>query len=102
MDALRKALEAKLHALGLNWVQLHSFQLLRQERSVQAEVLLEGETAPISVRAQYAVEDSFVVVKSIDTSRAWITQVGQLALERTGGRVELPTGITGKMIRMML
>jgi hypothetical protein len=102
MDILTKLIESKLHSNGLNWLRLLDLRFSPKSKSVAAEVFLEGEDKPLSVSASYRVEGDFLVVGNIETSKKWITEGLLLALAKTGGKFELPSGLKGKMVRMFL
>ncbi len=102
MGLIRKAIEAKIASLGLDWLELRSFQIHSSRKTVSASVLLEGEQEPIQVDAGYLVVGNKLVVTSVEASRKWVAEAAKLALKKTGGSYELPGGITGKMIRLML
>lgn len=102
MDIVLKAIEAKLHSAGLNWIKLQTFQLRPKDKTVAAEVLLEGETAPVSVQITYEVGQDYVKILTLQTSKVWMTEAGNLALLKTGGRINLPGGIQGKLIKFIL
>jgi hypothetical protein len=38
----------------------------------------------------------------VESSRKWVTEAAKLALQKTGGKFDLPGGITGRMVKMML
>lgn len=102
MDIILKALEAKLHSAGLNWIKLQSFQLSSKDKTVTAEVLLEGEPAPVTVQLVYEVGADFVKIVSLSTSKIWMTEAANLALLKSGGKIGLPGGLQGKLIKFVL
>ncbi len=102
MDLILKLLESKLHSNGLNWLKLMDFRLSSKTRTISAEVYLEGEDKPLSLEATYLLEGENLVITTVVTGKRWMTEGLNLALAKTGGRIELPTGLKGKMIRMFL
>jgi hypothetical protein len=102
MELLRKVIEGKLTSIGLHFVRLQSFELRRGDKLLAAHVLLEGEDEVVEVNAGYTVEGDFIVVTSIETSRIWITHAARLVLEKSGNRFDLPGGMMGRMVKMLL
>jgi hypothetical protein len=100
---IMKALRAKLVSSGLDWVKLESFQLSSRDKTITAEVSLEGEDRPVKVEVRYSLEgDNTILVRDILTNRPWMTEALKLAMVKTGSRFALPKGLKGKMIRMLL
>ena len=100
---ISKAIQAKLAASGLDWVKLESFTLSSRDKTVSAEVSLEGEEKPVTVQVQYSLgADNAIVIREVETNRKWMTEALKLALLKTGNRFELPGGLKGKMIRVLL
>ena len=98
-----KAIQARLASSGLDWVKLDSFSLSSRDKKVNLELSLEGEDRPVKAEIHYSLGgDNAVVVRDILTSRKWMTEALKLVLIKTGNRFELPGGLKGKMIRMML
>lgn len=102
MDILLRAIEAKLQSAGLNWVRLQSVQLRTKDKTIAAELLLEGETGPLSVEARYEIAGDDLRIVGLNTSKKWLTEAGNLALLKTGGKFPLPGGIGGKLIKFFL
>jgi hypothetical protein len=102
MDIITKAIEAKLHANGLNWLRLLDLRFSPKSKSIAAEVFLEGEEKPLTITATYAVEGDSLRILTLETSKRWITEGIQLMLLKQGHCFPLPTGIKGKMVRMFL
>jgi hypothetical protein len=102
MDLIMKAIEAKLASAGMDWLKLQSLQLRPKEKRLTAELLLEGESAPVAVELTYAVEGDFLKVVSLQTSKKWLTEVASLALAKTAGQIELPSGLKGRLVKFFL
>jgi hypothetical protein len=102
MEMITKAIEAKIQASGLNWLRLQDLRFSPKTKSITAELLLDGEERPLEVKANYRLDGEAVVIESVETSKKWITEALQLALLKHGGRVPLPTGMKGKLIKMFL
>lgn len=102
MDIILKALEAKLHSAGLSWIKLQTFQLSSKDKTVTAEVLLEGEPTHVTVQLVYEVGADFVKIVSLATSKIWMTEAANLALLKSGGKIALPGGLQGKLIKFVL
>jgi hypothetical protein len=100
---IMKALQAKLASSGLDWVKLESFQLSSRDKTISAELTLEGEDRPVHVELRYSLDDdNSVVIREVITSRKWMTEALKLAMVKTGNRFRLPGGLKGKMIRVLL
>ncbi|MBP7951196.1 MAG: hypothetical protein KA004_16210 [Verrucomicrobiales bacterium] len=102
MDILLKAIESKLQSAGLNWIKLQSFSLSAKEKTLAASVQLDGEPDPVEITAHYKLDAHDLVVTRVETSKKWMTEVAALALIKTGGKIKLPTGIKGKLVRLLL
>ena len=102
MDLLLKAIEAKLQSAGLNWIKLQSLQLRIKEKTVVAEVLLDGEPLALAVEATYEIVGDKIRIASLNTSKKWLTEAANLALLKTEGAFPLPGGIVGKLIKFFL
>jgi hypothetical protein len=102
MEILTKLIESKLHSNGLNWLRLMDLRFSPKTKSVAAEVFLEGEDKPLSLQAAYRVDGDFLEITQVETSKRWITEGLLLTLAKTGGKIALPGGLKGKMIRMLL
>ena len=46
--------------------------------------------------------ENAIVIREVDTNRPWMTEAIKLAMLKTGNRFDLPGGLKGKMIRMLL
>lgn len=99
---IRKALEARIAAQGLDWVTLRHFELRSAEKCVALELDLDGEPAPVRVTARYRVEGPGLIIESVETSKKWLTEIAHLALAKHGGKIELPGGLVGTMARAVL
>jgi len=100
---ISKAIQAKLASSGLDWVKLESFTLSSRDKTVSAEVSLEGEERTVKVEVQYSLgAENVIVIREVETSRKWMTEALRLALLKTGNRFELPGGLKGKMIRVLV
>ncbi len=102
MDLIIKAIEAKLQSAGLNWIKLQSLQLRIKDRSLTAEVLLDGEPLPLAVEARYEIVGDKIKIASLNTSKKWLTEAANLALLKTDGAFPLPGGIGGKLLKFFL
>lgn len=102
MDIIAKAIEAKLHSAGLNWIKLQSFHLSTKEKTITAELILEGEPLPVSVQAIYAITGDLIRIVAIETSKKWLTEAATLGLLRTEGTFPLPGGLVGKLLKFFL
>jgi hypothetical protein len=102
MDLIMKAIEAKLASAGMDWLKLQSLQLRPKEKRLSAELLLEGESAAVSLELTYAVEGDFLKVVSLETSKKWLTEVVSLVLAKTAGQIELPGGLKGRLVKFFL
>jgi hypothetical protein len=99
---IRKALEARIAAQGLDWVKVRHFELRSAEKCVVLELDLDGEPAPVRATARYRVEGSGLTIESVETSKKWLTEIAHLALAKHGGKIELPGGLVGTMARAVL
>ncbi len=97
-----KAIEAKLNSHGIEWASVRTFHIDREAKRLTAELVLEGEPTAIIASALYLLDADTVHLQSIDADRPWIAGALQLALSRHGGRIPLPPGIQGSVLRMML
>lgn len=98
-----KAIQAKLASSGLDWIKLESFTLSSREKKVSLELTLEGEESPVKGEVHYSLgAENAVVIRDVITNRKWMTEALKLVLLKTGNRFELPGGLKGKMIRMLL
>jgi hypothetical protein len=102
MDMILKALESRLQTNGMGWIKLASLNFSAKQKTLQAEVLLEGEEHPVTLQAKYRVEETSVVIEQVEVSKKWLTEAINLALLKHGGRLELPAGVKGKLIKMVL
>jgi len=102
MDLIRKAVDARISSLGLDWVKLESFHIRSKDKTISADVLLEGETESIHIEATYEVIGSRISVLTVDSSRKWVAEAARLGLAKAGGSFELPSGITGILVRLFL
>ncbi len=101
-SVLRKALEARIASSGFDWVKIVSIELRPEPKTAALTVMLDGEEKPVTINATYALEEGGVRVKSLTTSRRWMTEGLQLALTKSGGLIPLPGGLQGKLVRMFL
>jgi hypothetical protein len=102
MDLLLKAIEAKLNASGMDWLKLQSIQLRPKEKRLAAELLLEGETGPVSIELFYTINADCIKIASLQTSKKWLTEVLSLALAKSDGQLPMPGGIKGRLIKFFL
>ena len=101
-EIIRKAVSAKLASEGITWATLDTLNIDKKEKSVQADVSLDGEEHPIAVIARYTLGDAGVQLDTFETTRPWVTQALCFALKKHGGQIPLPGGMQGTMIRMLL
>jgi hypothetical protein len=101
-SVIRKALESRIAAHGLNWLKLRHFELRSTEKKILLELDLDGELTPLNVHASYRMETDSLVIESIETSKKWMTEVAHLALAKHGGHIPLPGGLVGTMARAIL
>ncbi len=99
---IKKAVDAKLALEGIDWIILQTLTLDKANKTASATVLLEGETVPITVTAHYKIDGDTLTLLSLDTTRPWLTKAAALGLARHGGAFDLPGGMQGTMIKMML
>jgi hypothetical protein len=99
---IRKALEGRIAAFGLDWVKLRHFELRSAAKMLLIDLDLDGEEAPVRVTARYRVDGDSLVIEAVETSKRWMTEVAAVALAKHGGRVPLPGGIAGSVARMIL
>jgi hypothetical protein len=100
---IAKAIQAKLASSGLDWVKLESFTLSSRQKTISLELTLEGEDRPVKADIQYSLgAENVVVIREVETSRKWMTEALKLVLLKTGNRFELPGGLKGKLIRVLL
>jgi len=101
-DIIRKAIEGRLASEGIDWVKLESFQIDRKAKTLTAGISLEGEPAPVAIDLDYAIEGDDILIKEATSSKPWMTKLAGVALAKHGARFPLPTGMKGKMVRMVL
>jgi|GEM_PF-1279626 len=100
---IMKALQAKLASSGLDWIKLESFQLSSRDKTINAEVMLEGEDRPVKLEVRYTLgSGNSVVIRELITNRPWMTEALKLAMLKTGNRFELPGGLKGKLLKVLL
>ncbi|MGI8604255.1 MAG: hypothetical protein ACR2OZ_14865 [Verrucomicrobiales bacterium] len=103
IDALlRKAIESRIASAGFKWLKVLNFDLRTAEKTATIALQLEGEDAPLSISAQYRLEDNTIIVTSIAASKKWMTEALTYALLKHGGRFPLPGGISGTLAKMVL
>jgi hypothetical protein len=101
-EIIRKAVAAKLASEGVTWATLESLKIDKKEKAVYGDVSLEGEPGPIAVTAHYTLEPDHVQIDTFQTTRPWVTHALGYALLKHGGKIPLPGGMQGTMVRMML
>ena len=100
---ITKALQAKLESSGLAWIKLDALNLNSKANTIAVEFTLEGEEQPVQAEVLYSLgAENVIVVREVTTSRKWLTEAIKLVLVKTGNRFELPGGLKGKMIRVLL
>jgi hypothetical protein len=101
-SVIRRALEARIAAHGLDWVKVRHFELRSAEKQLVLDVDLDGEPAPVQLSARYRVDPAGLTIESVETNKKWLTEVALLALAKHGGQIELPGGLVGTMARAVL
>jgi hypothetical protein len=102
-ELITKALQAKLASSGLDWIKLDSLHLDSKAHTITVEFTLEGESEPVKAEVRYSLgSENVIVIRGITTSRKWLTEAAKLVLAKTGDRFDLPGGLKGKMIRVLL
>jgi hypothetical protein len=90
---------------GAKWVLLHLIKkgiamtritIDRQKKTMEAELDIEGEAAPIHMQAEYAFEklvdgEGMISLSKIRVSKKWLQFVAKVAL--AGKKVPLPTEV---------
>ena len=100
---IMKALQAKLASSGLDWIKLESFHLSSRDKTINAEVMLEGEDRPVKLEVRYALgSGNSVMIRELITNRPWMSEALKLAMLKTGNRFELPGGLKGKLLKVLL
>lgn len=99
---VRKALDAKLLQLGVDWLRVETLVIRSADRSVFATIVLEGEDQLVELTMFYQLEGNEIVIESIEASKAWISKAIRLALTAKGNRITLPSGMPGMAVRMLL
>ena len=99
---VRKALDAKLQNLGVDWLKVETLVIRSADRSVFATITLEGEAEPIELTMLYELEGNDIVIESLEASKAWMSKALKLALTARGNRIALPSGLAGMAVRMLL
>lgn len=102
MDLIRKAVDARISSLGLDWVKLESFQIRSKDKTISADVLLDGETESIHIEATYEVIGNRISILTVDSSRKWVAEAARLGLAKAGASFELPSGISRILVRLFL
>ena len=101
-EIIRKAVSAKLASEGITWANLDTLNIDKKNKAVHADLSLEGEEHPIAVTARYTLGEVDVQLDTFETSRPWVTQALCFALQKHGGKIPLPSGMQGTMVRMLL
>lgn len=102
-NLILKALQAKLDSSGLEWVKLENFHLDSRASRISLEISLLGEPSPVTATVRYSLgAENSITIRDVETNRPWMTEAIKLAMCKTGHRFELPGGLKGKMIRMLL
>lgn len=99
---IQKALDAKLKQWGVDWAKVDSLTIRSADKSVFATISLEGEPQPVEMTALYKLDDNELVIENVEASKPWMTKALNLALEKKGNSIKLPTGMAGMAIRMLL
>ena len=91
--AISKGLQLASNSLIKEYGKVLKLNINSKDKSIDLEVMLEGELEPISVNigGYHIIEDSgkkFIVLDNITTSRAWLNRVANNFLN--GKRFELP------------
>lgn len=103
VSLITKALQSKLATSGLDWVKLEDLHLDSRGNIITLELSLKGEDKPVKAEIRYSLgSENMIVIREVHTNRQWMTEAIKLAMVKTGNRFELPGGLKGKMIRMLL
>jgi hypothetical protein len=102
LNLIYKAVEAKLATAGIDWVKVHSLSVDKQSKTASATLALEGEPDPVAILVTYSLETDHLLVLTIEATRPWLTKALNLALTHQGGRLPIPSGLEGSMVRMLL
>ncbi len=91
--AISKGLQVTANNLIQEYGRVLKLNVNSQDKSIDLEVMLEGELEPISVKiGRYTVTEEngkkFITVDNIETSRAWLNKVANNFLN--GKRFALP------------
>jgi hypothetical protein len=98
-----KAIQAKIASHGLDWIKLEDLHLDSRANIITLDVSLQGEEKPVKAEVCYSLgAANTLVIREVTLSKPWMTEAVKLAMCKTGNRIELPGGIPGKMIRMLL
>lgn len=101
-SVIRKAIEARITAFGLDWLKVRQFELRSASKLVILDLDLDGEDQPVRITANYRVDGDSLVIESAETSKKWLTEIAAIALAKQGGRIPLPAGLAGSVARMFL
>lgn len=102
-NLILKALQAKLSSTGLDWIKLEDFHLDSRANTISLELTLKGEETTVKAEVRYSLgSDNTIIVRELETNRPWMTEALKLAMVKTGNRFELPGGLKGKVIKMLL
>jgi hypothetical protein len=100
LDAiLKKAIQAKLKFMGIDWATIDSVRFVKDDRRVDLTVGLEGEETPVDAALIYRVEGEELLVESVETNRRWMTEAALMMVERKGGKIDLPESVRGMVLK---
>ena len=100
LDAiLKKTLQGKLSSLGFDWATVDAVNFSREDRLVHMTLVLDGEELPVTAAVNYRVDGEELLVESVETNKRWMTEVVLMMVERKGGKIELPEGVRGIVLK---
>ena len=96
----RKFMDSQIQEYG----KVLKFNLDSKEKSMELEVMLEGEKEPLHVKInhyelQKEDEKDYITIKDVVTSRTWINTVASQYIE--GKKFEVPSGYAS-VLKMMI
>jgi len=100
LDAiLKKAIQGKLHFLGIDWATVDTVTFSKPDRLVHMMLVLDGEELPVSAKVNYRVDGEELHIDSVETNKRWMTEVVLMVVERKGSKVELPEAVRGMLLK---
>jgi hypothetical protein len=97
-----REISRKLVEFGVDWVQVKKVEHLKSQRQFRIEVLLEGETEPMTIHAHYAIEGNSITVPRLTASKPWLERaLTDFILPQINAQ-KLPQGILGAVAKWLL